>query len=193
MAGPVPLVFNFSMDPSVYFHFEASAGITTTFTISQTAKVGVRYHQGEWTPISSRSFGAVPGVRVGAEAKVGAGLAFDFAVRLYGVVGPYVGLTVGPEFTADVDLGRQTLTNSLDLVYGLRIGAKVVLPLKVWVFSPKITLLDWSQDLGQVRIPLKTWGPYPLSTAGTDPGDDGDDPATTGPGRRVTRATRRPG
>jgi hypothetical protein len=176
MAGPVPLVFEFSMTPSVYFHFEASAGITTTFTIAQKATAGVRYQNETWTPISSRSFTATPGVRVGAEAKIGAGLAFAFAVKLYGVAGPYVSLSVGPEFTADVDLGRQTLTNSLDLVYGLSIGAKVELPLKVWVFSPKLTLLEWSQDLGESRIHLKTWGPFPLSTAGTDPGDDGTDP-----------------
>ena len=102
-AGPVPVVFLIEMPIYVRGDGDVSVGITTSVTQQADLSAGLRYQDGKWSPVSSlsNSFGFDP-PRLSAGAKFKGYIDPPLSLMLYGVAGPFAGVTPYLELEADV-------------------------------------------------------------------------------------------
>ena len=102
-AGPVPVVFLIEMPIYVRGDGDVSVGITTSVTQQADLSAGLRYQNGNWSPVSSlsNSFGFDP-PRLSAGADFKGYIDPPLRLMLYGVAGPFAGVTPYLELEADV-------------------------------------------------------------------------------------------
>lgn len=150
MAGPIPVVFVFTLDPYIYAKASVSVVLRTTATVTLSARIGVSYSDGRWTPIDQRDIENGFGASLTGEASVQAGAGLDFSAWLYGAAALYVGVREGLERTWAYNPFTGLVDDQLDLVRTVAVGGKV------------IGLADWSQELAEERIPIRRSEPTDL-------------------------------
>jgi hypothetical protein len=103
MVGPVPVVVLPMLSINIGLDGEVSAGITAGVTANAELTAGVRYTDGDWSPITdfSTSFDwQEPSLTAGCEVKVYAGP--QLSLLLYGGAGPYTEVRGYLELDADI-------------------------------------------------------------------------------------------
>ncbi|MCA9935852.1 MAG: hypothetical protein KC415_18080, partial [Anaerolineales bacterium] len=101
--GPVPIVFLIEMPIYLRADGDVSVGITTTVTQEANLSAGLRYEQGNWSPIASltNDFGwEPPTLSAGVDLK--GYIDPPLSLLLYGVTGPFAGVNPYLKLEADI-------------------------------------------------------------------------------------------
>lgn len=103
MVGPVPVVFVIEMPIYVRGDGTVSAGITASAVQQASLSAGLRYLDGDWAPVASlnNSFNFEP-LRASAGAEFKGYIDPPLSLLLYGVAGPYAGVSPYLKLEADV-------------------------------------------------------------------------------------------
>lgn len=103
MVGPVPVVFVIEMPIYVRGDGTVSAGITASAVQQASLSAGLRYLDGAWAPVASlnNSFNFEP-PRLSAGAEFKGYIDPPLSLLLYGVAGPFAGVTPYLKLEADV-------------------------------------------------------------------------------------------
>ena len=101
--GPVPVVFLIEMPIYLRGDGEVSVGITTKVTQQANLSAGLRYQNGNWSPVSglNNSFGFEP-PRLSAGVEFKGYIDPPLSLLLYGVAGPFSGVTPYLKLEADI-------------------------------------------------------------------------------------------
>jgi hypothetical protein len=94
-AGVIPVVtdLKFDLDLLCNASIGGSVGFDSTSTTTSTVSAGIKYMNGNWTPVGSESFSSSrtgPNVTVTGSASLGCSLKPMLELRFYGFAGPYI-------------------------------------------------------------------------------------------------------
>ena len=103
LVGPVPVVFLIEMPIYLKCDGSVSVGITTSVTQQAILSAGLRYQDGNWSPVSNleNSFGFEP-PRLSAGADFKGYIDPPLSLLLYGVAGPFATVTPYLKLEADI-------------------------------------------------------------------------------------------
>lgn len=178
--GPVPVVLNHELGPTASASITGSVDTgtaTATGSVVFSVSAGTRYRDGSWREVwdprrsGSGSFTVGEPGDVTIEAELSAGV--EYSVKLYGVLGPKIGLS--GSLTGTFTGNRCEWTGEVEAGISVSGGGSIEVPVI------DVTLIDFevSQDLATATLweDMGTWpwcrdGGEPDIDAGTNPGED---------------------